>query len=83
MSNSAVSALVFALALVAASPLAAADDSGPLAPGKPAGVKEAQNNHQLEYILVGVSAAVAIGLGVILVKKYTKTPSTAATGTSS
>ena len=78
----AISSFFFALALATPSPLVAADNSGPLAPGKPAGVKQAQNNHQLEYILVGVSAVVAGGLVIILIKKYTST-SAASTGTSS
>ncbi|HWY60280.1 MAG TPA: hypothetical protein VNW15_00110 [Rhizomicrobium sp.] len=67
----ATGSMFFALVLAMPSQLAAADNSGPLAPGKPAGVQQAQNNHQLEYILVGVSALVATGLGIILIKKYT------------
>ena len=78
--------LVLVLVLAMPGPLLAADNSGPLAPGKPAGVRQAQDNHELENILVGVSAVIAVGLGVILIKKYTKTSAVApaaTTGTSS
>jgi hypothetical protein len=68
-----------ALALVMPGPLAAADNPGPLAPGKPSGVREAQDNHQMEYILVGVSAVVASGLAVLLIKKKTVTSAASAT----
>jgi hypothetical protein len=68
-----ISSIILAAALVMPNPLAAADNAGPLAPGKPSGVKQAQNNHQLEYILVGVSTVIAAGFAVILIKKYNKT----------
>ena len=41
----------------------AADTSGPLAAGKPAGVKEAQIG-QTGWILLGVGAVAAIAIGV-------------------
>ncbi len=41
----------------------AADNMGPLAPGKPAGVKQAQIG-QTGWILIGVGAAAAIAIGV-------------------
>ena len=41
----------------------AADNAGPLAPGKPAGVKAAQVG-QTGWILLGVGAAAAIAIGV-------------------
>jgi hypothetical protein len=68
-----INSIIFAAVLVIPGPLAAADNAGPLAPGKPSGVKQAQNNHQLEYILVGVSTVIAAGFAVILIKKYNKT----------
>ena len=41
----------------------AADSVGPLAPGKPAGVKQAQIG-QTGWILIGVGAVAAIAVGV-------------------
>jgi len=41
----------------------AADSSGPLAAGKPAGVKEAQIG-QTGWVLLGVGAVAAIAIGV-------------------
>lgn len=41
----------------------AADNAGPLAPGKPAGVKQAQIG-QTGWILIGVAAVTAIAVGV-------------------
>ncbi len=42
----------------------AADNAGPLATGKPAGVKAAQQIGQTGWILLGVGAAAAIAIGV-------------------
>ena len=55
--------LLTALTLSLATPAFAADSVGPLAPGKPAGVKEAQIG-QTGWILIGVGAVAAIAIGV-------------------
>ena len=41
----------------------AADSAGPLAPGKPAGVKQAELS-QTAWVLIGVGAVAAIAVGV-------------------
>jgi hypothetical protein len=50
--------------LLTTSALAAGSNTGPLAPGKPAGVKEAQTGSEVALIVVGV-AALAMGAALV------------------
>jgi hypothetical protein len=72
-------AAILVLAFAGSRPLAAAEPQ-PLAPGKPAGVAEAQiNNHQLFiYITLGGTVA-TVAAGLLLLKKSSSTSAVAAT----
>ena len=56
-----LTAIVLSTTLLASAALAG--EAGPLAPGKPAGVKQAQMNNTA-WVLLGVGAAAAIAIGV-------------------
>jgi hypothetical protein len=55
--------LVLATSLIATSALAA-DNVGPLAAGKPAGVHEAQGLSTTSWVLIGVGVVTAIAVGI-------------------
>jgi hypothetical protein len=57
----AIIAIALSSALLASAALAA--ETGPLAPGKPAGVKQAQMN-TTGWVLLGIGAVTAIAIGV-------------------
>lgn len=77
-------AAILATSLIASSAFAGADlnSSAPLAPGKPAGVKQAQMHGALAWWLVGIGV---VGLGIGLVASgngnSSSTPATVATTT--
>ncbi|HTC83489.1 MAG TPA: hypothetical protein VK683_04000 [Rhizomicrobium sp.] len=54
-------AIALSSTLLASAALAA--ETGPLAPGKPAGVKQAQTNNTT-WVLLGIGAVTAIAIGV-------------------
>jgi hypothetical protein len=59
----ALTALILSTSLLASSMAMAADNAGPLAPGKPAGVKQAElSTTSIVLIGFGVVAAIAIGV---------------------
>ena len=55
-------ALALSSTLLASAALAA--DTGSLAPGKPAGVKQAQDMSSNTWVLLGIGAVTAIAIGV-------------------
>lgn len=57
----AIIAIALSSALLASAAIAA--ETGPLAPGKPAGVKQAQMN-TTGWVLLGIGAVTAIAIGV-------------------
>lgn len=57
----AIIAIALSSALLASAAMAA--ETGPLAPGKPAGVKQAQMN-TTGWVLLGIGAVTAIAIGV-------------------
>jgi hypothetical protein len=72
-----IASLAFAVSLSATS-LVAADVTSPLAPGRPAGVKQAQDMHDnLSRLALGVAA---IGIILICVLPTSATSSTATSG---
>jgi hypothetical protein len=59
----ALTALILSTSLLASSVAVAADNAGPLAPGKPAGVKQAELS-STEIVLIGFGVVAAIAIGV-------------------
>jgi hypothetical protein len=59
----ALTALILSTSLLASSVAVAADNVGPLAPGKPAGVKQAELS-STEIVLLGFGVVAAIAIGV-------------------
>jgi len=59
----ALTALILSTSLLASSMAMAADNAGPLAPGKPAGVKQAELS-STEIVLIGFGVVAAIAIGV-------------------
>jgi len=59
----ALTALILSTSLLASSMAVAADNAGPLAPGKPAGVKQAELS-STEIVLIGFGVVAAIAIGV-------------------
>jgi len=59
----ALTALILSTSLLASSMAVAADNVGPLAPGKPAGVKQAELS-STEIVLIGFGVVAAIAIGV-------------------
>jgi len=57
-----LTAIVLSTTLLASAALAG--EAAPLAPGKPAGVKQAQMMNETAWVLVGVGAVAAIAIGV-------------------
>ena len=55
-------ALALSSTLLASAALAA--DTGSLAPGKPAGIKQAQDMSSNTWVLLGIGAVTAIAIGV-------------------
>jgi hypothetical protein len=60
----ALTALILSTSLLASSVAVAADNAGPLAPGKPAGVKQADLGSTSTLVLLGFAVVVAIAVGV-------------------
>jgi hypothetical protein len=55
-------AIALSSTLLASAALAA--DTGPLAAGKPSGIKQAQEMGQTSWVLLGIGAVAAIAIGV-------------------
>ena len=60
----ALTALILSTSLLASSVAVAADNAGPLAPGKPAGVKQADLGSTTTLVLLGFAVVAAIAIGV-------------------
>jgi len=60
----ALTALILSTSLLASSVAMAADNAGPLAPGKPAGVKQADLGSPTVLVLLGFGVVAAIAIGV-------------------
>jgi hypothetical protein len=60
----ALTALILSTSLLASSVAVAADNAGPLAPGKPAGVKQADLGSSTTIVLLGFGVVAAIAIGV-------------------
>ena len=60
----ALTALILSTSLLASSVAVAADNAGPLAPGKPAGVKQADLGSNTTLVLLGFGVVAAIVIGV-------------------
>jgi len=60
----ALTALILSTSLLASSVAVAADNAGPLAPGKPAGVKQADLGSSTTLVLLGFAVVAAIAIGV-------------------
>ena len=60
----ALTALILSTSLLASSVAVAADNAGPLAPGKPAGVKQADLGSPTALVLLGFAVVAAIAVGV-------------------
>jgi hypothetical protein len=70
------------LALLAA-PAWGAESDAPLAPGRPAGVTQAQiDNHKLEYVLIGIGTVI-LSVGAVWWINRNNTSSAAAAATTS
>jgi hypothetical protein len=59
----ALTAMILSTSLLVSSVAMAADNAGPLAPGKPAGVKKAELG-STEWVLIGFGVVAAIAIGV-------------------
>ena len=60
----ALTALILSTSLLASSVAVAADNAGPLAPGKPAGVKQAQEVDTTALLVIGTIVVIGVIIGV-------------------
>ncbi|HZQ39574.1 MAG TPA: hypothetical protein VFA87_02235 [Rhizomicrobium sp.] len=77
----ALTALILSTSLLASSVAVAADNAGPLAPGKPAGVKQADLGSTTTLVLLGFAVVAAIAIGVASGSNGSPVQPTAPTGT--
>lgn len=77
----ALTALILSASLLASSVAVAADNAGPLAPGKPAGVKQADLGSSTALVLLGFGVVAAIAIGVASGSNGSPVQPTAPTGT--
>ena len=77
----ALTALILSTSLLASSVAVAADNAGPLAPGKPAGVKQADLSSPTVLVLLGFGVVAAIAIGVASGSNGSPVQSVAPTGT--
>ena len=77
----ALTALILSTSLLASSVAVAADNAGPLAPGKPAGVKQADLGNSTTLVLLGFAVVAAIAIGVASGSNGSPVQPTAPTGT--
>jgi hypothetical protein len=77
----ALTALILSTSLLASSVAVAADNVGPLAPGKPAGVKQADLGSTTSIVLLGFAVVAAIAIGVASSSNGSPVQPTAPTGT--
>ena len=77
----ALTALILSTSLLASSVAVAADNAGPLAPGKPAGVKQADLGSSTTLVLLGFAVVAAIAIGVASGSNGSPVQPTAPTGT--
>jgi len=77
----ALTALILSTSLLASSVAVAADNAGPLAPGKPAGVKQADLGSSTVLVLLGFGVVAAIAIGVASGSNGSPVQPTAPTGT--
>jgi hypothetical protein len=77
----ALTALILSTSLLASSVAVAADNAGPLAPGKPAGVKQADLGSPTTLVLLGFAVVAAIAIGVASGSNGSPVQPTAPTGT--
>jgi len=77
----ALTALILSTSLLASSVAVAADNAGPLAPGKPAGVKQADLGSTTTLVLLGFAVVAAIAIGVASGSNGSPVQPSAPTGT--
>jgi len=77
----ALTALILSTSLLASSVAVAADNAGPLAPGKPAGVKQADLGSPTALVLIGFAVVAAIAIGVASSSNGSPVQQVAPTGT--
>ena len=77
----ALTALILSASLLASSVAVAADNAGPLAPGKPAGVKQADLGSSTTLVLLGFAVVAAIAIGVASGSNGSPVQTPAPTGT--
>lgn len=77
----ALTALILSTSLLASSVAVAADKAGPLAPGKPAGVKQADLGSSTALVLLGFGVVAAIAIGIASGSNGSPVQPTAPTGT--
>jgi len=75
-----IGAVVLASSLIVSSAFAATDASAPLAPGKPAGVKQAQSMDNTLLLVLGLGV-VAGGVALVATGNSNKVPTTVTTTT--
>jgi len=72
--------IAFALAMALGASTAIAETPGPLAPGKPAGVQQAQQDVGQAYWILGVAGLVGIGVALATsTNGHSSTPTTVST----
>jgi len=77
----ALTALILSTSLLASSVAVAADNAGPLAPGKPAGVKQGDLGSPTALVLMGFAVVAAIAIGVASSSNGSPVQQVAPTGT--
>ena len=77
----ALTAFILSTRLLASSVAVAADNAGPLAPGKPAGVHKADLGSSTTLVLLGFAVVAAIAIGVASGSNGSPVQTPAPTGT--